>query len=485
MAAFENAGQWKSNAALVAAKSLLAVARCKQLRVLQGQLDVYRQRIEALFASHPDSNLFGSLPRAGPNLGPRLLSEIGSDRTLYEDPQGLQCMAGTASVLDSHGPIWQHPPWKSPLPASNSGPTPRRAGKRFPIRSDQMKNVIGLIAVTIGILPVGLKAEQPFLIVRAMYGAGEVQRDVTAAVRQQVKNGKIQFDVQSTPLGGDPIFGKVKTLTVQYQDANGIFSVSASEGERLVIPNEEAIPVNSGVESIAPAGAANPERIAPDGTYFLLERVSVKSESGISSLSPGTRVEKIGETALAVRVKSGEYEFEVAPEKLTNSLDTADAQETAENQRRRTNAQAMQRKLVEDAIAQKKAQELANAEAARQKTESARQIAKQNAKRIRGTVLQATNEGLMIDGEGSSPVASSMAGIGGGGGVYVPPDPNGKGRPTREYGTFWLVGHPQQGSKVKDDAVDVDAFEDGVFSYTTVMGAQQRIKKYQVLKAFE
>jgi len=28
-----------------------------------------------------------------------------------------------------------HRPWKSPLPASNSGPTPRRAGKRFPIRN--------------------------------------------------------------------------------------------------------------------------------------------------------------------------------------------------------------------------------------------------------------------------------------------------------------------------------------------------------------
>jgi transposase len=105
MAAFENAGQWKSNAALVAAKSLLAVARCKQLRVLQGQLDVYRQRIEALFASHPDSNLFGSLPGAGPKLGPRLLSEIGSDRALYEDPQGLQCMAGTAPVSYQSGKV--------------------------------------------------------------------------------------------------------------------------------------------------------------------------------------------------------------------------------------------------------------------------------------------------------------------------------------------------------------------------------------------
>ena len=39
IAAFEKAGEWKVSAPLVGAKSLYAVARCKQLRVLQGQLD--------------------------------------------------------------------------------------------------------------------------------------------------------------------------------------------------------------------------------------------------------------------------------------------------------------------------------------------------------------------------------------------------------------------------------------------------------------
>ena len=50
--------------------------------------------------------MFGSLPGAGPKIGPRLLSEIGSDRALYEDgPQGLQCMAGTAPVSYQSGKI--------------------------------------------------------------------------------------------------------------------------------------------------------------------------------------------------------------------------------------------------------------------------------------------------------------------------------------------------------------------------------------------
>lgn len=101
--AFEKAGEWKVSTPLLKAKSLYAVARCKQLRVLETQIQEYRQRIEALFASHPDSDMFGSLPGAGPKLAPRLLSEIGSDRALYEDAQGLQCLAGTAPVSYQSG----------------------------------------------------------------------------------------------------------------------------------------------------------------------------------------------------------------------------------------------------------------------------------------------------------------------------------------------------------------------------------------------
>lgn len=102
---FAKAAEWQLNSGMVKAKSLYAVAKARQLRTLQSQLDEYRQRIEALFASHPDSGLFGSLPGAGPKLAPRLLSEAGSDRALYDDAQGLQCMAGTAPVSFESGKL--------------------------------------------------------------------------------------------------------------------------------------------------------------------------------------------------------------------------------------------------------------------------------------------------------------------------------------------------------------------------------------------
>ena len=102
---FAKAGEWKLNNGLVKAKSLYALSKIKQLRILTAQLEEYRRRIEELFADHPDSGLFGSLPGAGPKIAPRLLSEIGSDRALYEDASGLQCVAGTAPVSFQSGKI--------------------------------------------------------------------------------------------------------------------------------------------------------------------------------------------------------------------------------------------------------------------------------------------------------------------------------------------------------------------------------------------
>jgi transposase len=102
---FAKAGEWNLNNGMVKAKSLYALAKIKQLRTLQTQLEEYRRRIQDVFDSHPDSGLFGSLPGAGVKVAPRLLSEIGSDRALYEDAEGLQCVAGTGPVSFQSGKI--------------------------------------------------------------------------------------------------------------------------------------------------------------------------------------------------------------------------------------------------------------------------------------------------------------------------------------------------------------------------------------------
>lgn len=93
---FKQATGFCGQPATIAAKSLLAVSLAKMLQTLEAQLEEYRQRIAEAFARHPDHDIFGSLPGCGDKLAPRLLAEIGDDRSLFESAEGLQCYAGTA-----------------------------------------------------------------------------------------------------------------------------------------------------------------------------------------------------------------------------------------------------------------------------------------------------------------------------------------------------------------------------------------------------
>jgi transposase len=102
---FAHADQFTSTEAVIAARSLLATTLAVMLRTLTQRLELYRERIEALFAHHPDHDLFGSLPGIGPKLGPRLLAELGSDRDRFESAQSLQCYAGTAPLTIESGQI--------------------------------------------------------------------------------------------------------------------------------------------------------------------------------------------------------------------------------------------------------------------------------------------------------------------------------------------------------------------------------------------
>lgn len=100
---FAHAAEFAGSAATTAAKSLLAVSLANVLLALEQQLKIYRARIEACFATHPDRALFGSLPGAGKKLAPRLLSELGDDRSRFPTAESLQCYAGTAPISYQSG----------------------------------------------------------------------------------------------------------------------------------------------------------------------------------------------------------------------------------------------------------------------------------------------------------------------------------------------------------------------------------------------
>ncbi len=79
-------------------KSRLLLALIRQLLPVMEEIRAYDEEIERLFLTHADSHLFSHLPRAGKRLAPRLLAEIGDDRSRYQNAASLQALAGTAPV---------------------------------------------------------------------------------------------------------------------------------------------------------------------------------------------------------------------------------------------------------------------------------------------------------------------------------------------------------------------------------------------------
>lgn len=105
LAIFARAEALSGSAPTTAAKSLLAVSLARLLQTIEGQLDAYAERIAAIFARHPDHDLFGSLPGAGDKLAPRLLAEIGDNRAEFATAEALQCFSGTAPLTIKTGQI--------------------------------------------------------------------------------------------------------------------------------------------------------------------------------------------------------------------------------------------------------------------------------------------------------------------------------------------------------------------------------------------
>ena len=87
----------------------------QQLLILLLNIQYFDQEIEQLFNAHPDSNLFSSLPGAGPHLAPRLLVAFGEDRNRYQSAQEIIRYAGIAPVKEKSGKKeWIH--WRYSCP---------------------------------------------------------------------------------------------------------------------------------------------------------------------------------------------------------------------------------------------------------------------------------------------------------------------------------------------------------------------------------
>ena len=75
--------------------------------------------------------------------------------------------------------------------------------------------------------------------------------------------------------------------------------------------------------SVAVRPPAPRQRLAPEGTYFFVERASLKTDSSIIGFAPGTKVTMIEQRGSTSIVSDGEHQFETASSQLTNDLDIA------------------------------------------------------------------------------------------------------------------------------------------------------------------
>src|SRR5690242_17925885 len=66
---------------------------------------------------------------------------------------------------------------------------------------------------------------------------------------------------------------------------------------------------------------AERHHLAPEGTFFLMERVSVPTQYGVTGIAPGTRVRLVQENGDQFRVTDGNTTFDVSVDKLTDDID--------------------------------------------------------------------------------------------------------------------------------------------------------------------
>lgn len=87
----------------------------KQIRMLNRAIKKYDDRISEVFKNHDDGSIFASLPGAGKQLAPRLLTAFGTNRDRYETAEEVQNYFGLSPVIVRSGKQeWIHWRWHCP-----------------------------------------------------------------------------------------------------------------------------------------------------------------------------------------------------------------------------------------------------------------------------------------------------------------------------------------------------------------------------------
>lgn len=89
--------------AIIAPNALLIECLIPQFKQLMLSIVRFNSEIKGLYNTHADKFIFDSLPGAGPQLAPRLLAAMGSNRDRYQRAEEIQKYAGIAPVTERSG----------------------------------------------------------------------------------------------------------------------------------------------------------------------------------------------------------------------------------------------------------------------------------------------------------------------------------------------------------------------------------------------
>jgi transposase len=101
--AYLGSEQMRQSTAVEEAMGLQLQGLIRQLDAICQTLQQLEQRIDEVFAAHPDAKIVTSVPGLGVQLGARLLAEIGDDRHRFADARALRAFAGAAPVTRASG----------------------------------------------------------------------------------------------------------------------------------------------------------------------------------------------------------------------------------------------------------------------------------------------------------------------------------------------------------------------------------------------
>jgi len=97
--------------------------------------------------------------------------------------------------------------------------------------------------------------------------------------------------------------------------------------ETAEVPAPQAIPTALSTPPVPAAqqetAAVHVKHTAPDGVYYLLERISITTDSGVIADIPGTKVTLEKENGTTLTVTDGSNHFDVSNTQVTNDLDVA------------------------------------------------------------------------------------------------------------------------------------------------------------------